>query len=191
MLEYCLKIFYGFLPPHLLQVVIHISPSCLTVYNLYTSETSLKKVRYISVFTVWVWSVLCYNKGFYDFQCKICDYSSLTQAGLDRHERICHIPDDRQFACKHCTYRGLKRRQLLDHERIVHTQDKNKYEGFIYFALISKTSWILKNLNFSNHCSRHICPVCKKSFRTQVLMKHHLPSHTDLHLYSCKGCSYT
>ncbi|XP_023701456.2 uncharacterized protein LOC111861265 isoform X3 [Cryptotermes secundus] len=97
------------------------------------------------------------------YKCNICDYSSLTQAGLDRHERICHIPDDRQFACKHCPYRGLKRRQLLDHERIVHTQDKN----------------------------RHICPVCKKSFRTQVLMKHHLPSHTDLHLYSCKGCSYT
>lgn len=138
MLEYCLKIFCGFLPPRLLQVVIHIHPP-IWQYITYTLEkASLKKLRYISVFTVWVWSVLCYNKGFYDFQCNICDHSSLTQAGLDRHERICHIPDDRQFACKHCPYRGLKRRQLLDHERIVHTQDKNKYEGFINLLSFQK-----------------------------------------------------
>ncbi|KDR15247.1 Zinc finger and BTB domain-containing protein 48 [Zootermopsis nevadensis] len=97
------------------------------------------------------------------YECKICDYNSLTQGGLDKHVRIYHDLHDRQFACKHCSYRGLKRRQLLDHERIVHNQDKNK----------------------------HACPVCKKAFRTRVLMKHHLPCHSDQHFYSCRGCSYT
>ncbi|XP_069698366.1 zinc finger and BTB domain-containing protein 11-like isoform X3 [Periplaneta americana] len=97
------------------------------------------------------------------YKCSICDYSSSTQGGLDKHLKIYHNPENRTFACKHCSYCGLKRRQLLDHERTVHSQDTNK----------------------------HICPVCKRSFRTHVLMKHHLPSHSDRHLYSCRGCSYT
>jgi hypothetical protein len=91
----------------------------------------------------------CYMMNFVVFQCNGCDYSSLTQGGLDRHVRIYHDPHDRQFACKHCTYRGLKRRQLLDHERIVHSQDKNKYECVINSSLLLRTL-ILKNITCSH-----------------------------------------
>lgn len=107
-----------------------------------TVEKALNKTRYRNVFVIWPCSILCYNEEFLCFQCKICDYNSLTQGGLDKHVRIYHDLHDRQFACKHCSYRGLKRRQLLDHERIVHNQDKNKYWVFysIFFTFENSDS---------------------------------------------------
>ncbi|XP_071448360.1 RE1-silencing transcription factor-like isoform X2 [Hetaerina americana] len=101
-----------------------------------------------------------HNKG---HKCSKCEYQSVTEGGVERHERIFHSTEDvRAFACGVCSYRGVTRKQLHEHTKCQHR------EGV----------------------AKHPCPACRKMFKTQVQLKHHIISHSLERLYSCKGCSY-
>ncbi|XP_046386948.1 zinc finger protein 142-like isoform X2 [Ischnura elegans] len=101
-----------------------------------------------------------HNKG---YKCSKCEYQSVTEGGVERHERIFHSTEDvRAYACGVCSYRGVTRKQLHEHTKYQHR------EGV----------------------AKHSCPACQKMFKTQVQLKHHILSHSLERLYACKGCSY-
>ncbi|XP_016951413.2 zinc finger protein 189 [Drosophila biarmipes] len=100
------------------------------------------------------------HKGTKEFQCSECDRREFTQHLLNLHVRIKHR-GELPYECKYCGQRFDNCLKRLFHERR-HKEHPNQRP--------------------------HVCPICKKGFKSTTSLKHHNVVHTGEQPFHCELC---
>ncbi|XP_016975341.1 zinc finger protein 32-like [Drosophila rhopaloa] len=100
------------------------------------------------------------HKGTKEFQCKECDRKEFTQHLLNLHVRVKHR-GELPYVCKFCGQRFDNCLKRLFHER-KHKESPDQRP--------------------------HVCPICKKAFKTRDVLKKHGVVHTGEQPFHCELC---
>ncbi|XP_073812559.1 uncharacterized protein isoform X4 [Musca autumnalis] len=125
------------------------------------------------------------------FVCEICGKALPKLKALYTHKRKVHKPK-KPAQCSYCGKWLATRASMHEHVFNMHTAADKEHRCDICGMCASSPSGLYQHKRFKHNTQRtHKCTMCEKAFKTNMILKEHMATHTGIGLYKCDHCETT